>query len=180
MRGRSTAGTAAPYLAFGGDVKTIITNDVGTSSQTVYGVHSFTNVGSATFTPVQNLKKVEYLIIGGAGHDATKGGKGGSGIVIVRYVIAPALTIVSPYSATAPDPTGTWAYAGGTILTNSITNSPVTLSGNTTQYVCTGFALTGNDYSTATATNITVPMTGPRAITGNFQRVWSGTMMMFR
>jgi hypothetical protein len=51
------AGTAyawsPDYLATGGDVKAIYTNFPGTATQVIYGVHSFTNVGSANFTPTK-------------------------------------------------------------------------------------------------------------------------------
>jgi hypothetical protein len=69
----------APMLASGGDVTSIITNYAGTSSQTVYGVHQFTNVGDAAFVPLQNLK-VEYLVIGGGGGGGrSRAGGGGAG-----------------------------------------------------------------------------------------------------
>jgi len=72
-------GSAAPFLAFGGDTRLLWTNYVGTSSQTVYGVHQFTNTGSAVFTPLQNLKNVEYLIIGGGGAGGSPAGSDNGG-----------------------------------------------------------------------------------------------------
>ena len=70
-------GWSPDYLATGGDVKSIYTNVAGV----IYGIHSFTTVGSATFTPSRNLT-VEYLVIGGGGGgggSAWGGGGGGAG-----------------------------------------------------------------------------------------------------
>ncbi len=68
------------FLAGGGDLISMITNYPGTSSQTVYGVHQYTSVGAAVFVPIQDLKKVEYLVIGGGGASgSTIGGGGGGG-----------------------------------------------------------------------------------------------------
>ncbi|MFZ4397425.1 MAG: glycine-rich domain-containing protein [Kiritimatiellia bacterium] len=69
------------YAATGGDVLSIYTNFPGTSSQIVYGVHSFTNVGSATFKPNWDMT-AEYLVIGGGGGGGSGGladGGGGAG-----------------------------------------------------------------------------------------------------
>jgi hypothetical protein len=56
-----------------------------------YRIHTFTSVGSATFT-LNYAENIEYLIVagGGGGGGATQGlgGNGGSGIVIIRYIIA--------------------------------------------------------------------------------------------
>ena len=71
--------SAGDFLAFGGDVLTVITNYTGTPTQAVYGVHQFTNVGIAYFSPLQNLD-VEYLVIGGGGSGGpNRGGGGGAG-----------------------------------------------------------------------------------------------------
>jgi hypothetical protein len=69
------AGTAwgQSLLATGGDTATVIAID-GKN----YGVHSFTNVGSATFTPSQDIT-VEYLVIGGGGGGGSAGFAGGGG-----------------------------------------------------------------------------------------------------
>jgi len=69
----------AQYLATGGDIKTVVTNNAGTSSQIVYCVHQFTNTAGDTFTPSQDLT-VQYLVIGGGGGGSTGvGGGGGAG-----------------------------------------------------------------------------------------------------
>ena len=70
------------YLATGGD-RSFWTNYAGTATQTVYGIHQFTNtVGTSNFTPNADIT-VEYLVIagggGGGGRGNNSGGAGGGG-----------------------------------------------------------------------------------------------------
>lgn len=76
LRGTAEAGR---FLAFGGDVLTVITNYPGTATQVMYGVHQYTNVGSSYFSPLRNLN-VQYLVIGGGGGaGGQRSGGGGAG-----------------------------------------------------------------------------------------------------
>jgi len=55
-----------------------------------YTILKFTTVGSCTYALPSNANRVEYLIVGGGGggggDQCKDGGKGGSGIVILRYL----------------------------------------------------------------------------------------------
>jgi hypothetical protein len=80
------AGTALAawpdYLATGGN-RSFWTNFAGTATQTVYGIHQFTNTIATNFTPLTAPLKVQYLVIGGGGGggvgNGTDGKKAGGG-----------------------------------------------------------------------------------------------------
>jgi len=114
-----------PYKAFGGDVLSIITNNVGTSSQTVYAVHQYTNTAStAYFIPSTRIRNVEFLVVGGGGGGAvgnsstySAGGGGAGGLI----------TSVS-----------TCKSGGGTPGVGSNPNLPATLTGGVAYNVTVG------------------------------------------
>jgi len=93
-------GSAGAFLAFGGDVKTLWTNFVGTSSQTVYGVHVFTNVGERSLSVLSPVRAEILLVGGGGGGGGATGGGGGGGAVID---ITNALLTIGSYSITNSD-----------------------------------------------------------------------------
>jgi hypothetical protein len=112
-----TAWGAPGLLATGGDV----TNVLGPIDGKYYGVHSFTNVGSATFTPSQNLT-VEYLVIGGGGGGGNRaswgnGGGGAGGLI----------------TSVAGEHSG-----GGTAGVGSDPNAPASLTASTAYNVTVG------------------------------------------
>jgi len=95
---------------------------------------------------------------------STGGAAGGSGIVVVRYHVL-TLTVNSDKGGAAP---GTVTNVNGTLMTQSVTNSPVAV-GAQTQYVCSGWALAGNaDTNGATSgsgTNVTLTLTNNATLT---------------
>jgi len=72
------------------------------------------------------------------------------------------IAIVSPYSNAENPGTGVWTYAYGALLTNSV-YSPDTQY--TTQYVCTGWTMSGNDPTSGINTNITLTLTNDAVLT---------------
>ncbi len=72
------------------------------------------------------------------------------------------LQVVSAHGVSAP-PVGMGSYASNSWVTCSITNSPVTYGG--TQYVCTGWVMTGNAPFSGTGTNFTMRITNNAALT---------------
>jgi hypothetical protein len=90
----------APFLAWGGDVKSFYTNYVGTASQVVYCAHQYTNVGSASFIPSVPIKNLDCLVVAGGGggsRSSNCGGGGGAGGLIYSNGYA---VIVSNYTVT--------------------------------------------------------------------------------
>ena len=71
------------------------------------------------------------------------------------------LTVVSAHGVATPA-VGVHAFEPGTMLTNSVT-SPDTVG--TTQYVCTGWALAGNDPATGTNVNVVLTLTNHATLT---------------
>jgi hypothetical protein len=47
-------------------------------------VHRFLDVDTTQFTPTEDIT-VEYLVVGGGGGQSGPGGKGGAGVVTIRY-----------------------------------------------------------------------------------------------
>lgn len=84
------------------------------------------------------------------------------------------LQIVSAYGS--PDPVvGSHDYAYGTLLTNSVA-SPVA-EGSTTQHVCTGWAMTGNEPASGGAASMTMTLTNDTTLTWNWQtQYWLDTV----
>jgi len=73
------------------------------------------------------------------------------------------LTVVSPFGV--PDPsTGTHSYASGTVLSNSVSGSPVDI-GAGTQIACTGWSMTGNDPMAGPGPSMTMTLTNDAALT---------------
>ncbi len=72
------------------------------------------------------------------------------------------VVIDSSYGNAEP-PAGTNGYTYGDTITISVTNSPI-ISG-TTQYVCTGWIMTGNTPTNGTGTNVTVTITNDLQLT---------------
>jgi hypothetical protein len=90
-------GAADPFLAFGGDSRTIITNN-----GIVYGIHKFTNVASAVFTPIKRLDAEVLVVAGGGGgcggdnsNDGGGGGGGAGGLIYTNLTLA-----ISDYTVT--------------------------------------------------------------------------------
>jgi len=75
-----------------------------------------------------------------------------------------ALTVSSAQGGTWP---GTVLTNWNATLTESVTNSPLA-HGATTQYVCTGWTLTGNEPPSGLGTNVTLTLTNDAALTWNW------------
>jgi hypothetical protein len=73
-----------PPMATGGTITSFIGNGTNGTNGVNYYVHSFTTVGTSSFTPTAAITNLEYLVIGGGGGGAGSGnmtiaGGGGSG-----------------------------------------------------------------------------------------------------
>ena len=82
--GVNVTATATGALATGGTITSFIGNGINGTNGVNYYVHSFTSVGTFTFTPSTAISNVEYLVIGGGGGGAGSGnmtiqGGGGAG-----------------------------------------------------------------------------------------------------
>ncbi len=74
------------------------------------------------------------------------------------------LTVISAQGGVTP---GTLTTNSNTLVNEWVTNSPVT--SGTTQYVCTGAAVSGNSYSQVNATNVTLTLTNSATLTWQWQ-----------
>jgi hypothetical protein len=74
------------------------------------------------------------------------------------------LIVASAYGGASP---GTVSTNASSIVTETIINSP--LLNGTTQYVCTGGTVVGNDFTQVSPTNVTLTMTNDATLTWNWQ-----------
>jgi len=101
-------GVTPPYLAFGGDVKLLWTNNT-----TVYAVHVFMNVGTANFILSKNIN-AGVLVVGGGGS------AGGGAVVYVTNATVNAGTYTVTVGAGGGAPAG-GAYVGSNGVASSVT-----------------------------------------------------------
>ena len=63
-----TMTTSTPTsLATGGTITSFVGNGTNGENGATYYVHTFTNVGTSTFTPTTNISNIESLVVGGGG-----------------------------------------------------------------------------------------------------------------
>jgi hypothetical protein len=82
----------APYKAWGGNVLSIITDNLGTSSQKVYAVHQYTNTAiTGYFVASTPIKNVQVLVVaggaGGGGLGTCGGGGGAGGLIFTNMTV---------------------------------------------------------------------------------------------
>ena len=85
--------------------------------------------------------------------------------ITANFALTPeTLTVSSAQGMTSP---GSVTVDCGTPVTEWVTNSPVV--NGTTQYICTGASVTGNDYTPNSTTNVSMTLTNPATLTWNWQ-----------
>ena len=84
--------------------------------------------------------------------------------VVITQLAPETLTVVSGHGSSTPTD-GTYTNSFNSLLTNSMAGSPVTAGG--TQYVNTGWAMTGNDPVNGTTNSFTMTITNSATLTIN-------------
>ena len=100
------------------------------------------------------------------------GGSGGSGVVIVRYRFGiVSLGAISAHGGVYP---GDMVTNYGTAINEFVVNSPVQTG--STQYLCTGGAVLGNDFSAVSPTNVVLTLTNDASLIWNWStNYWIAT-----
>jgi len=131
----------------------------GASFSTFVNAYSNRNVGNVTNVTVTNLsaRTTYYCRVRGQNDGDTSADSNSTNTTTLTR-----LTVTSAYGTASPS--GTNGYHDGTVVTSGVAGSPVD-GGGGTQYLCSGWAMTGNDPLNGATTNFTMTVTNNASLT---------------
>ncbi|MBU0716073.1 MAG: hypothetical protein KJ964_12010, partial [Verrucomicrobia bacterium] len=135
--------------------------DVSTSDSfaTFVNAYSNRNLGNVTNATVTNLsaRTTYYCRVRGQNDGDTSGDSNSTNTTTLT-----SLSVVSAYGT--PNPAGVTGYLDGMVVTSSVAGSPVD-GGGGTQYVCSGWIMTGNDPLSGAVTGFVTAVTNNAGLT---------------
>ena len=129
-----------------------------TNVSNLYFAGNAPTVGASVFSGDE--RATCYYLAGATGWSSSLGGRP----AVRLKTFTPTLTVAPSYGATSPGTLTTGVFA---MVSELLVNSPV-LNG-TTQYVCTGGIVTGNDYTLVSPTHVTLTLTNDATLTWQWQ-----------